>query len=362
MTQKPHNSLNQQITDLILDNIEDGIFVIDHNQQLVFINQGGLNIIEASTNELKLNRPWTETLKFVNQHNLAVQDLDNPLKQIWIHQQSIRQDAYLLTFKDHNTPIHLIISPIFDNQQQLIAVVGVIREMSLEKQQEQAKTDFVSTASHEMRTPLATLEGYLSLLSKQDLNNQAKIYVSKAHQTVLHLGKLFKDLLTTSQSEDGQLSHKPQIIDLLDLMTTSFNNHQASANEKSITLRFEKPSAFKQGWFIYADPKRIAEVVDNLLENALKYTSADGFITLNLEEVDDFFQLQIKDTGLGISQKDLPHIFQKFYRIDDSQPGTGLGLFICKKIVELYKGAIWLESNLDQGTTFYVNLPKHESG
>lgn len=122
--------------------------------------------------------------------------------------------------------------------------------------------------------------------------------------------------------------------------------------------------AIRPLYYTYADPARIQEVTNNLIDNAIKYTEA-GKVTIGLTGDRNVVQIFIKDTGMGIEAEDIPHLFQKFYRVDNSATrttsGTGLGLFICRKIVELYKGQIWVQSKKGQGSTFYINLPRLDS-
>ena len=114
-------------------------------------------------------------------------------------------------------------------------------------------------------------------------------------------------------------------------------------------------------YYVHADPDRLREVITNIFDNAVKYTP-NGSITLGLTGNNDVVQMFVRDTGPGIPAADVPHLFQKFYRVDSSATrtigGTGLGLFICKKIIELYKGRIWAESEVGKGSTFYINLPR----
>jgi signal transduction histidine kinase len=114
-------------------------------------------------------------------------------------------------------------------------------------------------------------------------------------------------------------------------------------------------------YYVHADPERIREVVTNLFDNAIKYTDS-GKITIGLTGDDSIVQTRVQDTGMGIPAEDVSHLFEKFFRVDTTQTrtigGTGLGLFICRKIIELYSGRIWVESNLGKGSTFYINLPR----
>jgi signal transduction histidine kinase len=144
------------------------------------------------------------------------------------------------------------------------------------------------------------------------------------------------------------------------------------AQEKGLTLRYVMSSdptlgngkVVKPLYYAYVDPHRIQEVLTNLINNAIKYTP-EGGVTVTLTGDQTTIQVQVSDTGPGIPSDDLPHLFQKFYRVDNSMTrtigGTGLGLFICRKIVELYNGRIWVESELNKGSIFFINLPRLSS-
>lgn len=338
---------------IILQNIEDGVFLVAPDQRLALYNPAAGRITGFAPGQA-LGRPWSEILHFTDRHGQQAGGADDPVKTALDKKQTVRQDdAYILSAEQKKIPLHIIVSPLI-SRGTVQAVIGVMRDMSLEKQQEAAKTDFVSTASHEMRTPLAALEGYLSLSLAENDPTEIRPYIDKAHQTVVHLGKLFKDLLTTSQSEDGRLSHRPEIVDLSRILQDICNAHRQQAQSKSIDLKFEAEPAAP----VKADPQRLEELFGNLLDNALKYTETGGAVGLSLRLRDPYWQVRIEDDGLGIAERDLPHLFQKFYRVNDDLPGTGLGLFICKKIAELYKGEIWLESQPGKGSVFYVNLPR----
>ena len=354
------------IANVILQNIEDGIVLINAQQKVTAVNPGASRIIGLTAGQAT-GKDWTEILRFVDRHGIAVKDADNPVKQAFMTTRSIRDDeASVLTADQHRLALHLIATPLVNATGQVAATVVVMRDMSEEREREEAKTDFVSTASHEMRTPLAALEGYLTLIMADgNLSQETMNHARKAHQNVMHLGKLFKNLLTTSQSEDGQLSHHPQIFALNDLLdnVVAESSRQAAAKEINLKLAVEQgPDAAGPVTFrLNADPQRIQELLNNVLDNAIKYTDPGGRIDIGVRAVDGFAQIKIEDSGYGVSPRDLPHLFQKFYRVDNSQPGTGLGLFICKKIVELYGGDIWAESEVGRGSIFYVNLPRHET-
>jgi signal transduction histidine kinase len=222
-----------------------------------------------------------------------------------------------------------------------------------------------------MRTPVAAIEGYLALALNDKvskIDDKARSFLEKAHASTEHLGKLFQDLLTSAKAEDGRLTSHPTIVNISDFIVQLVEDLKFSAEKKGLALEMQSSSS-PQGsqkniapvFYAKVDPDRLREVVTNLFDNAVKYTEV-GKITIGITGNNEVIQFSIKDTGHGIPKADIPHMFQKFYRVDNSATrtigGTGLGLFICRKIVELYNGKIWVESEEGVGSTFYINLPR----
>ena len=344
------------MAEIILNSVEDGVILVDDAGSIVVFNPAAGRITGVPT-EQALGRPWHDVLKFVDRHGLQQARAEDPVRlALQADRRQRRQEAYILAPGQHRVPLHLIVTPLADSRHR--GAVCVMRDMSLEKGREESRVDFVSTASHEMRTPLAALEGYLSLLLEQSLEPKALQYAQKAHHNVVQLGQLFKNLLAASQSEDGQLSHQPQVFDLSELLEQVIAENRAQASIKDIELAWQP--AKTPSCHLNADPQRIKELFNNVLDNAVKYTDPGGQVRISLKRTSGFAQAKIEDSGLGVSPRDIPHLFQKFYRVSSSQPGIGLGLFICKKIVDLYGGDIWLESEAGRGSIFYVNLPEHD--
>jgi signal transduction histidine kinase len=271
--------------------------------------------------------------------------------------------------------ISLSVSAIIEKDK-VTAVIGVFRDITIEKKQEQQSADFLSTASHEMRTPIAAIEGYLSLALNDNvstIDSRARTYLEKAHSSTQSLGKLFQDLLTSSKVEDGRLVSHPSVVEISSLLSEVTGDLKFLAQKKGLILEFVlgtgkdndppsgKDTILSPLYYVYADPERLREVLVNLFDNAIKFSSK-GKITFGVTGDDKVVQFYVKDHGSGIPEEDIPHLFQKFYRVDNSitrtTNGTGLGLFICRKIIELYQGKIWVESKLGEGSTFFINLPR----
>ena len=197
------------------------------------------------------------------------------------------------------------------------------------------------------------------------IDEKAHGFLLKAHESTQHLGGLFRDLLTASKSEDGRLENHPEPIEVGTFLKSIAEDVKFITEKKGLTVTVTHGGQEKANmspiYYIYADPERIREVIVNLVDNAIKFTSKGG-ITIDLHGDLESVIVSVTDTGYGIETEDIEHLFQKFYRIDNSATrtvsGTGLGLFICKQIIEMYKGRIWAESQIGNGTTFYISLPR----
>ncbi len=367
--------------EVIINNIEDGVVLIDAQQTIQLCNPGASGIsgwkVEEATGINVM-----QVLRLVNEKGEPVSESENPFNQIFKTNQTIRNNKAILSNRqEKQVPISLSLTPLVDDNQQVTAAVAVFRNVSEERAEERQRADFISTASHEMRTPVAAIEGYLSLALNDKvatIDNRARNYLEKAHSSTQHLGQLFQDLLTSAKAEDGRLTSHPLVVEFGAFLEQLTNDLRFVAEKKGLFVDFIAGSnstinassteggerVIRPLFYVYADPDRMREVITNLFDNAVKYTP-DGKITISLTGNDQVVQCSVRDTGPGIPSEDVPHLFQKFYRVDNSATrtigGTGLGLFICRKIVELYSGRIWVESESGKGSSFYINLPRLSS-
>jgi len=222
------------------------------------------------------------------------------------------------------------------------------------------KSEFISNVSHELRTPLASIVGFAeTILSDSELPKET---VREFSNIILmegkRLGKLINDVLDFSKLESGEEELQKSLTNIIDLMEESLNSFSARVNEKKITLSKEYP---KQELQINVDKDRLKKVFGNLISNALKFTNVGGRIAIILQDYGKEIEIVISDTGVGIPEKDLPNLFQKFSKIQrfgTPLGGTGFGLVSVKQIVDLHKGFVKVRSQVDKGTTVIIRLPK----
>ena len=266
-------------------------------------------------------------------------------------------------------PIALSVVVADGEQNRIITFRNVTKELAEEGEQ----AEFISTASHEMRTPVASIEGYLGLaLSPQTatIDERARGYLTAAHTASQHLGKLFRDLLDTTKLEDGHLRPHFVPVEMVGLTKQIADGYMVAAKNAKLNFQFGSSRSasvsevrkLDQVVYGYVDIDFMREILGNLIENAIKYTPAGGSIYVNTLGDGDRVLINVTDTGIGISSDDIHHIFQKFYRADNSDTrtigGTGLGLYIVKQRVEAMGGRVWAESAFGEGSTFYVSLPR----
>ena len=224
------------------------------------------------------------------------------------------------------------------------------------------KDEFLSLATHELRTPMTAIKSYLWMLMNKGKTldeEKKKLYMNRVYTSTQRLLNLVNELLDVSRIESGRLKLTPTSFDLLGLTKEVNDELVARVADRKQTLTIQDTPIPQ----IYADKDKIHEVLLNLIGNSIKYTPEEGKITVNFGQKDGMVQVSIIDTGRGISKEDMSKLFTKFGRLDNTlvaigeTGGTGLGLYICKQLVELSGGKIWVESEVGKGSTFAFTIP-----
>jgi signal transduction histidine kinase len=218
--------------------------------------------------------------------------------------------------------------------------------------------DQISEMVHELRTPLTGIVAYSEMLQLPNIQlQQVQQFARTIHSEAQRLTQMVNDFLDLARLESGRTKLSRHPIDLAELLRESIDIVQPKAAERSIVINAEIPTNMPE---VLGDPQRVKQIIINLLSNATKYNRDEGTITVRASQVEQFAQIQIQDTGRGISEKDLAHMFEKFYRVSDTEgwtQGTGLGLTIVKQLVEAHGGKIGIESQIDVGSTVTFTLP-----
>jgi len=358
-------------SDVVINAIDDGVLAISKDGNIELINPSAQQIIGWDQGDaLGLN--WKSVLKLVTSDGKDVEDLENPIAQSLSKNQPTHNDKlFLLTSSEKRILVSIVSSPVGTDGE---GIIVVFRDITKEKAEEREQAEFISTASHEMRTPVASIEGYLGLAlnpATAHIDEKARDFITKAHESAQHLGRLFQDLLDISKVEDGRMKNNPKIINVNEFLKDIFDGLATKASEKQLNYIF-MPDIIDEGkekslqpiFYANIDPDHFREVVSNLIENAIKYTPS-GEVVVNVTGDDKQISVSVKDSGIGIPAEDIPHLFQKFYRVDNSDTreigGTGLGLYLSRRLAEAMSGNLRVESKYKEGSTFYLEIPRMNS-
>lgn len=361
---------SQNLSEIVLQSIREGVMIVSANGNITLANPMACTMIGRNASEL-VGISLISAVNLVDKSGNAIAENANPIiVSIRTGEVAEHRDLSLLNVATNKvTPISLIATPTSGAGSD---VVVTMRDIAQELKEESERMDFISTASHEMRTPVASIEGYLGLAmnpATATIDERAKEYLSKAHESSQHLGRLFQDLLDTTKLDDGLLKVHMEPVELSSLVKQYAEAQAPNVQAKGLNFQFGSGFENNQAngmnvaplYYASVDKDFLQEVINNLVENAVKYTPS-GRVSVFVTGDDHSNRIIVEDTGIGIPRDEIEHIFQKFYRVDNSDTreigGTGLGLALVKQRVEAMGGQIWAESEQGKGSRFIVMLPR----
>ena len=344
-------------TEAILSSIRDAVLVTDAQDRLALANPSAEELFGFDFEAIQ-HTPFRD----------AVGQSEVLEKIVKSRQSRVRHVRHELTIERDGEPrtYDTVFSCILDEADQAEAVVTVLHDITREKEIAQMKNDFVSHVSHELKTPLASINAYAEMLVDGEAQDEETIkqFCSIIQGQAQRLNRLIEDILNISRIESGLIKvvrdHQSMALIIRDAveMITSY------AQEKNISIHSQAAIIYDQ---VYVDKDMMSQVIINLLSNAVKYTPAGGSITVNMEvdEADGGMTVTIADTGMGIPPEDVEHVFDKFYRVEANKKaakGTGLGLNLVQQIVEtVHEGRVFVTSEVGKGSTFGFELPLSRS-
>jgi len=332
----------------ILESMAEGVIALDANGRILLANPAaeallGLSAREAAGRSLLEAVRAPDVQEFVR---LALQE-----------RTRLARDLKLFQPQEQSLRIHAV--PCAERASPGPSLILVVQDISKESRYEQLRREFVANVSHELKSPLTSIRGLTETLLGGALEDPAsnRRFVQLIDEDTVRLARLIDDLLALSQIESQAVPLKIQPVSLRPLVDAVVESLRPQIQQSRLTVALELSNDFK----VRADPDRLRQVMANLLDNAVKYNQAGGAITVSAARQDGWATISVSDTGIGIPERDLPRIFERFYRVDKARSrelgGTGLGLSIVKHIVEAHGGAVSVDSRASHGSTFSFTLP-----
>lgn len=344
----------------ILYNIGDGVFVVDKDYNIILFNKMASKITGFSVKSA-VGKKYNKVLRFVYEDGGSVDDgfIKNAMKIGRISKMS--RHVMLVKKNKEMVPVSNVISPIKSEGEGVVGCVVVFRDITEERSIDRAKTEFVSLASHQLRTPLSAINWYTEMLLGGDAGNitkKQKDYLSEVYNGSKRMSSLVNALLNVSRIELGAFSIKPEPTKIKDIVVSVLKELKPMivAGGIKVSSRFDKKIPT-----IKLDRKLIRIVLQNILSNAVKYSKSKGSIRVGVKRSNDSIIIRVSDSGYGIPKNQQSKIFTKLFRADNIRgietTGTGLGLYIVKAILDNTDGKIWFKSAKNKGATFYVQIP-----
>lgn len=348
-------SYQRQRTEAALQSLPDGILVMDEGGKAIFANSKVIPIIGGNLDEIigKKTYEWCDNSQVVGL-----------LEKYQAHSQRFQRAETVDFIPEHNPRITVSVSayPLFTpkDTNTICGTLVVFRDKTREILANQAREEFVSHVAHELKSPLNVIHMYAESLLEPELTDQERISsVNVVNDEIERLSNLINNLLNISKIEAGSIAVNLQRVKFNEFLTDTFESVARSGNSKSVVFELDLPRNLPN---IQIDKELLRMAINNLLTNAVKYNITGGQVKLSAEETENEILLKISDTGIGIADDDVPHVFEKFYRADNDDVtrigGHGLGLALAKEIIDLHHGNLTLQSRLGEGSVFTVTLKK----
>lgn len=339
--------IEKEKSEAVVNNLSSPLIVTDIEHKIVLINETARELFS-----LKNDVVGTHFLKVIKAEEIF-EHIKNP--------EAKEEKTFILKKNDKKRHYRISTKQVIDEDEEYQFTVTLLEDITRLKEIDNMKSEFVSTVSHEFRTPLTSMNMGLSMVINEDtgeLNEEQHELLEAAYEDVERLTELVNDLLDLSKIESGKIEMEFDKVDVNDIIEKTLNPFFKQAEEKDIELKFKQS---EENVFAYADPSKISWVISNLIGNALRYAE-QGKIEVDAEIKGRRVLVSVADNGPGIPKEYQAKIFEKFVRTgndQDEKSGTGLGLAIAKEIITAHNGRIWFDSEEGEGSTFSFYIPRY---
>lgn len=347
---------NKKYLDTVLDSAADGILIISSNQTIERCNPAFSRMVSLPIEKIQ-GQPHEKIVQFERlTHDLKLEDAIangwplSPQAQLYVEGDLKKRELPPL-------PVGITYAPVLSSDGKLLSIIATVRDITRFRQAEEMKTTFISVISHELKTPVSLIKGYVCTLKRDDVKWDSEFFkesLNVIEEEADRLNEMIENLLDVTRLQAGGVTLKRVEFSIPDVVQRLAKRFQTQTAKHTFKVIF--PQDFP---IIFADESRIEQVLSNLISNSIKYTD-EGTITISGEVDKGRINVCVSDEGEGISPQDLPYVFDRFYRSADSlrrKKGAGLGLYLAKSIVEAHKGSIWIDTEYKKGAKLCFSLP-----
>jgi PAS domain S-box-containing protein len=349
---------------VILESIGDGVIVMDLHRRIALVNRTTESITGYTKRDL-LGKNYSTILRIMT-GSIESRHYVNFIADMYERgfESSKNDQAYIINSSGDTTPVGYSASPIKNSEGRSIGAVIVFRDTTKEREVDRMKTEFVSIASHQLRTPLTGIKWYTELLNSEGNENltvEQKEFITSIEESAKRMNDLVNDLLDVSRIDLGRkFSIESENFNIVEVIDEVVEGEKIHANLKGIELQVD--NNLPKEIILDIDKNKISQVFHNLVNNAIKYSPDKSIVKIGYKEDQNSVVFHVEDCGVGIPKEEQDRIFTKFYRASNVSTGdfdgNGLGLYIVKAIAQGHGGDVWFESKQGNGTIFYVKIPK----
>ncbi|HPW34170.1 MAG TPA: ATP-binding protein [Candidatus Paceibacterota bacterium] len=346
----------------VITHLNIGVVAYDNDFNVLIFNPAAQEIFQLSERDvlgLKLSTSMASDVKYM----VLAQVIFSSLAPTVIKRSDpgVYPQVIDVSFDEPRLDLRVITDRIFDEQGKIIGFIKLITNRTRETELLKSKTEFITVAAHQLRTPLTAVNWALESLENSQLQPQQKELVDTGFLSAKKMLKTVNDLLDVSKIEEGRFGYQFEEVNIVSFIESILSQSMDVAKQYGIKLYFSRPES--QMINVYIDQQKMSMVLFNLIDNAIKYNVENGEVTVSIEPLpgESFVRISIKDTGIGIPSNQIEKLFTKFFRADNvvkfAPDGTGMGLYIVKNVITRHGGRVWAESELNRGTTFYFTIP-----
>lgn len=345
------NAARRAELEAIVASMVDGLLKVDSWGLIVSFNDAFRNLCGLPDAEF-YTLYWDDLLKTSDRHAELFADFNRALRE---GLPFTARCPATIQQGDREIPVSVNFTTIVEGSGRITGGVLSVRDVTIETQIDRMKDEFIATVSHELKTPITTISGFLEMMITRPMERMEQLpLLELIHSETARLGRLINDMLDLSKIQSNRLSldlKRFRMDALIKGCLKPFEMRHKTTHHFALSVEPVRA-------MVHADPDRLSQVLVNFISNAVKYSPEGGTITLVARRTEDDWRVEVKDQGIGIPSDALPHVFDRFYRVNENQTaGSGLGLYICKEIIHRHGGQIGARSEVNEGSTFWFSLP-----